>query len=100
MKEVLGTIVLVLGFIYFATANSKEYDKSKFMYDAYKDAMSDKELSTDELFDAYVCKFFFKGPWEHAIKPKVLENDLIDFNDKPMSLSQLALDIVQEMGYI
>ena len=37
------------------------------MYDACKVARSDKEKSTDELFDAYMCKFYFKGAWEHAI---------------------------------
>ena len=30
---------------------------------------------------------------------KVLENDLIEFKGRPMSLSQSALEIVQEMGY-
>ena len=34
-----------------------------------------------------------------TIKAKVLENDLIEFKGRPMSLSQSALEIVQEMGY-
>ena len=36
---------------------------------------------------------------DKSIKAKVLENDLIEFRGKPMSLSQSALEIVQEMGY-
>ena len=36
---------------------------------------------------------------DKSIKAKVLENDLIEFKGKPMSLSQSALEIVQEMGY-
>ena len=65
MKKLLG--IVVLGLLYFSTANSNEIDTSKFMYDACKVARSDKEKSTDELFDAYMCKFYFKGAWEHAI---------------------------------
>ena len=36
---------------------------------------------------------------DRSIKAKVLENDLIEFRGKEMSLSQSALVIVQEMGY-
>ena len=36
---------------------------------------------------------------DRSIKAKVLENDLIEFRGKQMSLSQSALEIVQEMGY-
>ncbi len=36
---------------------------------------------------------------DKSIKAKVLENDLIEFKGRPMSLSQSALEIVQEMGY-
>ena len=36
---------------------------------------------------------------DKTIKAKVLENDLIEYKERPMSLSQSALEIVQEMGY-
>ena len=36
---------------------------------------------------------------DRSVKAKVLENDLIEFRGKPMSLSQSALEVVQEMGY-
>ena len=36
---------------------------------------------------------------DKSIKAKVLDNDLIEFKGRPMSLSQSALEIVQEMGY-
>ena len=36
---------------------------------------------------------------DKTIKAKVLENDLIEYKGRPMSLSQSALEIVQEMGY-
>jgi len=36
---------------------------------------------------------------DKTIKAKVLENDLIEFKGRSMSLSQSALEIVQEMGY-
>ncbi len=65
MKKLLG--IVVLGLLYFSTANSNEINTSKFMYDACKIAMSDKEKSKDDFFDAYMCKFYFKGAWDHAI---------------------------------
>ena len=65
MKKLLG--IVVLGLLCFSTANSKEVDSSKFMLDACKIAMSDRDKSQDELFDSYTCKFYFKGAWENAL---------------------------------
>tara|TARA_B100001059_G_C17261836_1_gene299313 strand:+ start:85 stop:501 length:417 start_codon:yes stop_codon:yes gene_type:complete len=65
MKKLLG--IVVLGLLLFSTVNSKEVDSSKFLLDACKVAMSDKQKSENELLNTYLCKFYFKGAWENAI---------------------------------
>ena len=65
MKKLL--VIVVLGLISFSPANSNEVDSSKFMLDACKIAMSDKERTDEEYISAVVCKMYFRGAWENAL---------------------------------